>query len=189
MTMAKSEFSRPVLVSGPEGRERTIDIAADARERAALANRLGLLEIPRLGARLVLTPTHQGAVALGGTFHADVVQACVRSLEPVPAHIEASFERVFARAERIKDEREQSITIDDEEPPDHLVDETIDLGAVVTEQLALELDPYPKAAGSDFEGFAIKIPAYTGEDGEDGEAGGVNTKGPFSLLARLKRAD
>ena len=185
MTTANSEFSRPVLVSGLDGRERTIDIAADAHECAALAERLGLLDLLSLGARLVLTPALRGAVALGGTLRADVVQACVRSLEPVPAHIEASFERIFAPTERIADDSQQTIAIDDEDPPDSLVDDTIDLGELVTEQLALELDPYPKAAGSDFKGLAIETKAETGEDGRRG----AETRNPFSVLARLKRAD
>jgi uncharacterized metal-binding protein YceD (DUF177 family) len=185
MTTAKLEFSRPVLVSGLDGRKRRVDIAADAHECAALACRLGLLDLSSLSARLVLTPANQGAVALGGTFRADVVQTCVRTLEPVPAHIEASFERVFAEAERIEEGPEQWITIDEEEPPDPLVNGTVDLGEVVTEQLALELDPYPKAAGSDFKGLAIETPAETGEDTDMG----AGPKGPFSVLGRLKRAD
>ena len=186
MTAARFEFSRRVSVSVLDGRERTIDITADAQECAALATRLGLVDLPNLTARLVLTPADRGAVALDGVLRADVVQACVRTLEPVPAHIEASFERLFAEAERIEEEEpEQPIAVNDEEPPDPIVDETIDLGEVVTEQLALELDPYPKAVGSDFKGFAIESPEKTGEDGE----GGTDTRGPFSVLARLKRAD
>jgi uncharacterized metal-binding protein YceD (DUF177 family) len=186
MTTAGSEFSRPVLVSGLDGRDRTIDIAANAQERAALANRLGLLNIPSLSARLVLTLTDRGVVALHGTLRADVVQACVRTLEPVPAHIEASFERLFAEAERIEEEElDQQIAVDDEEPPAPIVDETIDFGEVVTEQFALELDPYPKAAGSDFKSFALETPLQTGADDD----AGADTNGPFSALARLKRAD
>ena len=59
---------------------------------------------------------------------------------------------------------------------DPAVDGKIDLGEVLTEQLALSLEPYPRAPGASF--AAIN----PGDEGEPPPA-----TGPFAALAKLKK--
>ena len=67
---------------------------------------------------------------------------------------------------------EDEVVIDPEadDPPEPLGDGQVDAGEIVTQQLALALDPYPRAPGS----------ALTAE------AGAAPAESPFRVLAALK---
>ena len=62
-------------------------------------------------------------------------------------------------------------------PPEPLTGGSVDIGKAVTEQLALELDPFPRAPGARFEGFVGSRRESCDDEG-----------GPFAGLARLKGA-
>jgi hypothetical protein len=58
-----------------------------------------------------------------------------------------------------------------------------DLGEAVAEQLALALDPYPRAPGAE-------LPAEAAEAGsEEGEATAPGPAAPFAALAGLRRRE
>jgi uncharacterized metal-binding protein YceD (DUF177 family) len=160
------EFSRLVsLARIPEaGREEVL--RASPAECAALAARFAIPAVGRLDARLLLRPEPgSGAVMVTGTLSADVVQACVVSLEPVAQQVR---EDVVLRL--LPPGQDPS---DDPEGPDEIPIEgdAVDLGEALAEQLALALDPYPRAPGA----------ALPGEGGEEAQA-----RGPFAALAALR---
>jgi uncharacterized metal-binding protein YceD (DUF177 family) len=78
-----------------------------------------------------------------GHLQAGVVQTCVVSLEDFAAAVEERFTVVFVPA---GEENED----DDPEAPDEIAykDGVLDLGEAASEQLALALDPYPRAPGA-----------------------------------------
>ena len=51
------------------------------------------------------------------------------------------------------------VLLNEEEPPEPIVDGTIDLGGVTLEFLALALDPYPRKPGVEFTEPAPETPA------------------------------
>jgi uncharacterized metal-binding protein YceD (DUF177 family) len=164
---AAPEFSRRLALGGvgPEG--RALSLVAKPEERAALATRFGIESIGHLSAELTVRPEPGGTLLVTGQMRAEVVQACIVTLDPVPQSVE---ERVELRL--LPDGSEPG----DEDPdaPDELVAEggEVDLGEAVAEQLSLALDPYPRAPGAE-------LPEGTG----NGEA-----SGPFAALAKLKRS-
>jgi len=141
------EFSRIVdraaLATGPVRRS----IEATEAERAALARRFGLVALPALSAEVTLTPTGAGRVRLDGTLRARVVQSCVVTLEPVEADIAESFTAFYAEAAPPA-AHSVDLPIDDEGWPEPIVDGRIDVGEAVAQQLAVSLDPYPRAPGA-----------------------------------------
>lgn len=162
------EFPRPVsLARIPEaGREERLE--ANAAECAALARRFGIPAVNRLRAVLRLRPEPGGAVRVEGRMEAEVVQDCVVTLEPVVQPV--------AEAVALRILPEGADFSDDPEGPDEVAAEgdAVDLGEALAEQLALALDPYPRAPGA----------ALPGE----GEAGAeAPTSGPFAALAALRR--
>ncbi len=174
---AAPEFSRTVSVESVEDGDVVIDIAADADERAALARRFGLLALDSLTARVDLTPVEAGMVRIHGVLAADVTQACVITLEPVTSRVEALFERLYGAA--AGEEAGGLVTnADTEDPPEPFTDGAVDVGEAIAEQLALELDPFPRAPGAAFDGFS-NASESVGDD-DTGDAG------PFAALARLK---
>ncbi|MBD0275271.1 MAG: DUF177 domain-containing protein, partial [Acetobacteraceae bacterium] len=136
------EFSRPLSLGlvGPDGRREVLE--ADAAERAALARRFGIPAVESLRAELRLRPEADGAVRAEGRLAAEVVQSCVVTLEPVAQRVdEAVALRLLPAGAEPRDEPDGPDDIPSE-------DGVVDLGEAVAEQLALALDPYPRAPGA-----------------------------------------
>ncbi len=155
-------------------------LSPSAAERAAISDWLGLLSLDSLKATIQLT-CHGDEYTCLGSFTADVVQACVITLEPVPAHLEGTFERRYQLLPRASSSRRRApapepaaaieISTLDEEGPELLESPVLDLAAPLLEEVSLALDPYPKAPGAVFEAPAD-------------EAGPEDS--PFAVLQKLK---
>lgn len=164
---------RTVSVSkiGDAGVQQTVTARAD--ETPAIARYLELAAVKALKGEFVLERWRGKGVQVTGTVVADVVQTCVVTLDPVDAHIEANFERQFLPPEKLRaateDQKEVVIDPAAPDPPEPLGHE-IDLGEILIEELALNLDPYPRKPGVAFEG----------------EAQGEPRPNPFAVLAKLK---
>ena len=146
----KREFSRFLRLGalGQEGRRQELE--ATPEERAALAERMGLLGLDSLSAELELVPAPGGTVRARGLLRAAVVQSCVVTLEPVPQTVEEPLDwRILPLG------KEPSEDLDD--GPDEIESEpdgTVDLGEALAQSLALALDPYPRAPGAELPGEA-----------------------------------
>lgn len=139
------EFSRALEIERIPTAGRSFVIVAEAGERVALARRLGLEAIDRLRAEGRVRRLADGAVTLvEGRLEAAVTQLCVVTLEPVAAEPAVAFRRSFAAAAGPTQGEVVVDPLGDE--PEPLVGPTIDLGEIVAEELALALDPYPRAA-------------------------------------------
>lgn len=175
--MSEPEFSFSIELHAlpPSGRAYTI--TADANARARVAKRLDLLSLDRLTAQVEVLPLSTGATVIGH-MDADLVQRCVVTLGPVPAHLHEAISVKFiapvVAKKPMKDEEEELVDVS-EEPPETLLDGRIDLGELAVSQLALGLDPYPRAPGAAFD------PAKWG----GGEEKAVPDS-PFAALAKLK---
>ena len=171
------EFSRQ-LAWGTIGRqEKREELEAGPAERAALANRFGILEIGSLRAALRLRSEAGGAVRVRGRMTADVVQACVVTLDPVPQHIDEPVDLRFVRVDAEREEEDEP----DPEGPDEIPieGEHLELGEAIAEQLSLALDPYPRVPGAVLE---------LEPDPEDEDAAPEEARpNPFAKLAALKK--
>lgn len=160
--LARIEFSRsistPIFTEGMSEKEAVFTIEADAAECTALAERFDLKGLGPLRAELRFTPDRNGLLRLEGRLMGEVVQVCVVTLTDVTSSIDERFSLRFSLEGPSQFDRgEISISIDEEDPPDPLVAETIDLGEVVAEQLALALDPYPRVPGATFSYTSLKV--------------------------------
>jgi uncharacterized metal-binding protein YceD (DUF177 family) len=158
---------------GNDGREVTF--SASDEERAALAARFDLEGLAALAGRAVVTRIAGGKLfRLEAAFEADAVQTCVVTLDPLPVRLSETFTMTFAPAEDI--ERPSEVVIGEEEdPPEPLVDGTIDVGEAVAEHLSLALDPFPRKAGAEIP----ENPAAAAEE---------ERPHPFAALAQLKKS-
>lgn len=165
------EFSRPLAIEGiiPD-KVRTEKIAASADECAALAARFGIREISDFKAEIYIRRVIGGEVVkVEGKLAADVVQACVVSLQDVHEHVEASFETYFT------EDKDKAADEDDPEDdaPEMAENGIVDLGEVAAQYLALELNPYPRAPG-------VSLAAQMAE------VGTAAKPNPFAVLEVLK---
>jgi len=175
------EFSRPLAVDRIAGNPSQVEIEADAAERAALAERFDLLSLDRFTARFTVRRLRKDLIRVKGRIAAGLVQACVVSLEPVPAEIDEEFELDFLEGGGGPGGDAGEIELDAEaaDGPEPLMGPEIDLGEVAAEQLGLAIDPYPRRAGAE-------VPAEwaTEPDPEPVPAEKVN---PFAALGKLKK--
>lgn len=137
------EMHRPIAVDriGPHG--HAAEIKATAPECVAIAVRLLLPAVASLRCHFQLHPQPGGRIAVSGTLNAVLSQICVVTLEPFSAKIEEKFRIRFVPEGRESDDPDPES--DDEVPYSGA---EIDLGEAAIEQLALALDPYPRAPGA-----------------------------------------
>ena len=173
---APIEFSRPVPLDRATSVPHACELVATAAERAALARRLGVLSLDRLQARLSWRRRDDGVICLEGEFEAALSQSCVVTLDPVTATAADRFVRRFVRSAAAA-AVEVVIDAEAEDPPDPLGDGIVDLGEIVAEELAVTIDPYPRAPGG-------ALPAEVG--GGTTVARPASAANPFGVLARLK---
>lgn len=154
-------------------------IAAETDELLAIAQNFSLLDISTLTAELEVHPWRAG-LRVRGRLCAQLSQSCTITLDPVPQSIDEPIERVFLPESEIKDpptDDKGVIILDAEkdDAPDILIGPMFDLGQIVLEQLALEIEPYPRAANAELGDV------YQQED--------TDRESPFSALAGLKITD
>jgi uncharacterized metal-binding protein YceD (DUF177 family) len=152
----------------PEGTR--VSLSADDQTRNAIATLAGLRALPRLEATFEVTPHKSGGLRVTGDVAATVGQTCVVTLEPVENEIREAVDLVFVPGAATLASEVEDIVPGAEEPPEALVDGTVDLGALAIEFLILGIDPYPRKPGAVFEDVSV------------GEA----TSHPFAALAKLK---
>jgi len=143
----QTEFTRPFVVTGLAEGESRLTIEANSQECERLAQRFMIVSITSLAASLKLRLNPIGEVDVSGRLTAEVVQTCVVSLELVTALLAESFSLRYAPGAREPIE-DRSFGVDDEQPSEALFDDTVDLGEMVSQQLALALDPFPRVPGA-----------------------------------------
>jgi uncharacterized metal-binding protein YceD (DUF177 family) len=137
------EFSRPLIVDRVPRKGSHEIFAAEPKECAALALRLDVPAIHSVKAHLVATPWRGGGLKVTGEFKADLEQVSVVSLEAFRHSKTFDVERYFLPPK---------IAIDGiEEDADIIDNGIVDLGELVAETMALELDAYPRKADEEFE--------------------------------------
>lgn len=178
-----NDFSHIVEIErvGPQG--LLIKFEADETARRALARQLRIPAVFGLRAEVRVShdPVLDGHFRVAGRLEAEVEQTCIASLEPVRQQVTEAFDRLFAPSESLKPAKElgedeaEWLDPDAEDPADPIEGGQIDVGAVVAEELALGLDPYPRKPDAG-------LPAGYRPDAEE-EA----KVSPFAALAKLKK--
>ncbi len=169
--MSAPEFPRPI--DRRHLPARPLQLEANEAERAALAERFGLVSIGRLVADVTLTADGE-AIDADGSLEADIVQSCAVSGDDLPAEIR---EPVILRFVPDKGEAEAAEEVElEEDELDEIpfAGHVFDLGEAIAQSLSLAIDPYAVGPGAE---------EVRKEKGlmDEGEAG------PFGALAALKK--
>lgn len=165
-------------------------ISASPQERKDLAVRLGVDAVDLLEAQLVMKrESGNRLVHVEGAFKGRVTQTCVVTLEPVVNEIEGDVEGYFANPDavislaRVRHEKRGRAAdselpiLEEKDDPEPIVDGQIDLGDLVTQFLALSIDPYPHKEGVVFE---------SGDDDNNAQEVGSTRQNPFAALKDWK---
>lgn len=168
------DWSRSTAEIGDKGLAETR--AADAAERARVAEALDLLAVDRLEAAYSIRPRGKTGYLLKGTVSAEVTQACVVSLEPVPGTVEAKFSVLFKPEVEGRDSDLDFDPVAEEDEPEAIEHGRIAVGRIVYEHLAGAIDPYPRKPDAVF--------SYA-----DPAAGDAGKSSPFAALDKLRRKE
>lgn len=171
------EFSRPLALNRVGATQHREEITATDKERAALAERFGLVSLDRLSASFALTRVRKDLVRAKGHLSAELVQACVVTLDPVPARIDERFEVDFLEGVR---PMVADLELDAEaaDAPEPIIDGWVDLGELAAEQLGLAIDPYPRRPNAE-------VPTEWAVEAASRPTA-VERLNPFAALEKLK---
>ena len=139
--MPNEAFARPVTVDPWPSLGIELALEASPEECRALAERFGLVAVERLVGHARLERCGKTELLLRGRLEAQVVQSCVVSLEDVRSTVDEAFEcRLVRPGASLPDD------LGWDEDAELLETPELDLGEVFAQQMALALDPYPRAA-------------------------------------------
>ncbi len=170
-------LSHPLRTGALSTRKPTrFDLAPDAATRKAMAQELGLIDLPYFRFKGEIRPAGHRDFMLEAVLEATVVQACSISLAPVKSGLKETALRRYL-ADWVEPEADEvEMPEDDSFEP---VPEVIDVGGVAMEALLLGLPLYPRAEGVDL-GEAVFAPPGAEPLRDD------DLK-PFAGLAALKQ--
>jgi uncharacterized metal-binding protein YceD (DUF177 family) len=136
----------------------TVAIATDEAQRAAIALWAEVLSLENFSAEVEICKSELNRFALAFVMHVDVTQACVVTLDPVPAHLKHSFSRELhftgqARRKAPAPESVPEVVLEslEEEGPEEIESLHYDLAGPLLEEFVLALEPYPRRPGVAFE--------------------------------------
>jgi len=148
-----------------------LSLAPNDAERAAVAKTLRIPGLPSFTADVTVRPWLDG-LEIEGRFAAVVEQICGVTLDPFETEVAGE---IHVRAVPpgsphavLPEGNELELDLDAPDAPDILAGDAIDVAGYVVEHLALELDPFPRKPGAEFD--------YQAEEPESS---------PFAALRKL----
>jgi uncharacterized metal-binding protein YceD (DUF177 family) len=162
--LSEQEWSHFFDIRDLKDGKTKITIEASEEELHDMARRLGVLSIQRAKADLVFDQKQGGrTIHVNGKFEVKITQNCVVTLEDFESVIKDSVVGWFAdKAASVsfaaaKREKEAAVSrgevemVDEEEDPEPIIDNVIDLGELVTQHISLAIPPYPHKEGVKYE--------------------------------------
>ena len=141
--LAQLETALPVadLLSLPTDGGLQVEPDFSPEDRETLKRRLDLLDIAAPAGVLVIRRWRGKGLSVRGTLTAEIVQACVVTLEPVEQRLDAEIDVMFFPG---------ADPVDMDSEVDPLPADALEIGALMAEHLALAVDAYPRKSGVEF---------------------------------------
>ncbi|WP_415236602.1 YceD family protein [Sneathiella sp.] len=182
------EFARWVNVERLGREPVRINITASEDECRILAERLEILQVASAQMKAsVGRKEGSGLIELTGSIVAEVDQACVVSLEPVRQKIEEDFVMcyTFNREDALVEDVDYVVSMEEADLPELIIDGQIDVVQALIEQIALSLEPYPRADDSEISKASEIIRDLEEEVVEEQK----ETHRPFADLKKMMNKD
>ena len=164
------------VASLPKSRPHHFAVSVVDAQIEALKEALDLLSLKKLKFEGTLAYNDHGELCLSADLGATVTQACVVTLEPVRTRIDAHVVRRFS-ADYLPPEDDRQMLEEEDENLEPLQD-SIDLGLILMEAIALNLPDFPRAEGAELTQRMFSEPGVDPLQDEDVK--------PFAGLSALK---
>lgn len=167
-------FSRPMTLADLRRQASGLTITTTDDERLAIARRFDLVALDRLQATLMFA-FDGDVINVTGRIEGNVVQRCVATDEPLPAHVSTPVDVRYVPNEKLEAAEAEAEVELGEQDLDIIgyVGGKVDVGEMIADTLYLALDPFPRRADAD---AWLKARGVKGEE----EAGA------FGALAALR---
>jgi len=138
-----------------KGKPVEYHLSPSEEERSSLARRLGVIAVHSLDANLKVVRIDRRTLHVTGNLSGEVVQECIKTLEPLDANVSDEFEAWYAEEDQVVsfvrakhekhriDGESENPVLDEKDDPETIIDGRINLGELVTQYFSLSLDPYP----------------------------------------------
>ncbi|MBR3502574.1 MAG: DUF177 domain-containing protein [Alphaproteobacteria bacterium] len=171
----QKKFSYPLKIDELDQNEHKFDLNADNEELVDIREILQVEDVKYFNAEICMKRNNkQNMLNLWGIVRTEIELKSVITLNNFLKYYEIPFELRFDTKASYKDYAEFSSDINDD-VPDIIENGTINLADIALEQIALQLDDYPRAEGEVFDDAR-----YSDFHDEPKES-------PFAVLAKLKK--
>ena len=172
------ELSYSINIEQIQGEYCIKKIIASKEQSQKLAERFGLIKIEKFIATLNITRlSADRLVIVEADFLANIIQQCVITLDPIMAEIKGSYVCKYSDSSMQGYSETIDFDVMSEDPPEPIVDGQFDAGIILTEQLGLELDPFPRSHGKSIGQFSDFMSDKPVEHSSDS---------PFAILKNFK---
>lgn len=177
--MTDDAFTLPFKVDTLGPNEKRLKFIANDAERQVLKERFELEDLTLLEGEACLKRLQRQMIGIDYRVTCHLRQLCVVTFKPIDHELNLAFRRVYAPESRFeKPKKELDIEIDETEDLDPIIEGVIDIFAAIGEELALEIDPFPRLEGQDYVVYGV---------GPEIEQEEVEKSNPFAVLADLKK--
>lgn len=159
------------LTSLKASRKVNIDILASGAERKLLSIRCSLISLDYLRALVSVEQISPKEILVTGDIKAKTRQDCVVTLEPFSINIKTSFAQHYLTDSNDLDKETLIREAYKYDSSEILMGDTIELGELITQYLALAIVPYPRSPAAD-----AHMENYSS---------GIQNDGPFTKLKTL----
>lgn len=171
----QKKFSYPLKIEDLNQNEHKFDINADAQELNDIKEILKVESVKYFNAEIYLKRQNkQNLLFVWGIVRTEIELKSVISLNNFLKYYEVPFEMKFDTKASYKDIAELGADIE-ADVPDIIENGQLDLADIALEQVALNLDDYPRAEGEVFD--YAKYADFAEDEKEN----------PFAVLAKLKK--
>ena len=185
----RPELSRLISLVEIEKKPLSKEIVATEEERSALSERLQIVRIDRLEATVRAAVEGPRYYHIQGELTAQIVQACIRTLEPIAQTVETSIDFRLTTDPSCAPQEGLEMEFGVEDDLEFVNSNQVDLGELVTQQLSISLDPYPRSDGSEIRSIEGVEVVWNSTAPKEPAAEAPATVRPFANLAELLNKD
>ena len=184
--MSTPEFSRPFELERARRKPIEETLTANESECIQLAKRFDIITVKSFAASIVLEEEAPNWFRLHGSLSADIVQRCIRTLAPLPEHIEEPVDMRMTddpEFKRSPGEGEEGVELSSGDDYEYVADDTVDVGELLTQLLSTAMSAYPRINDEEvpeYSGFEV---VWNSDDKPQPEQDVTNR--PFAGLADL----
>ena len=182
ISVAVTEFSRPVEADSFQHGTSEKTFKAIKDECEDLKKRFGIEALRHLSAKLEINRRGSGGrmkITVNGRLDAAITQNCVITLDPFDTAIKSEFQTTFdARDFEELGDIDVDLQVDDQ--PEPIIDGIIDLGELISQSLALEIDLHPRKPGAE------SVLNTQNKSNNSDKSDDICAEHPFAALQKLK---